>query len=118
MITKEIAQQFAANWIAAWNSHDMEEILRHYSEDLEITTPMIRLATGVDSDSLKGRQAVAGYWANALKRLPDLHFELVDVTVCINSVALYYRSVMNKMCVEVMFFNEEGKVNRMLAHYS
>lgn len=112
------AQKFAEAWISSWNSHDMEDILKHYSEDIEITTPMIKLAGGIESGSLKGKEAVADYWNRALAKIPDLHFELVDVTEGVDSVALYYRSVMNKMAVEVMFFNEEGKVNRMIAHYT
>jgi ketosteroid isomerase-like protein len=39
-------QEFAQVWIHAWNSHDLEDILSHYSEDIEITTPMIAMATG------------------------------------------------------------------------
>ncbi len=58
------------------------------------------------------------YWQKALQKIPDLHFELIDVMEGINSVALYYKSVMNKKAVEVMFFNDEGKVNRMYALYT
>jgi len=61
---------------------------------------------------------VGEYWRKALEKLPDLHFELLDITEGVNSVALYYKSVMNKRSIEVMFFNEEGKVNRMFAHYT
>ena len=118
MISKETAERFAKAWIASWNSHDMENILEHYSDDIEITTPMIKLAGGIDSGSLKGKQAITDYWNKALNKVPDLHFELVDVTVCVNSVALYYKSIMNKMAIEVMFFNAQGKVNRMFAHYT
>ena len=96
----------------------MDDILSHYSEDIEITTPMIRLAAGIESGSLKGKTAVADYWNKALGRIPDLHFELVEVTEGINSVALYYKSIMNKMAIEVMFFNEEGKVCKMFAYYT
>ncbi len=109
---------FAAAWIASWNSHDLNDILSHYSDDIEVTTPMIRLATGADSDTLKGKAAVADYWRKALDKIPDLHFELLEVTAGVNSVALYYKSVMNKMSIEVMFFDENGKVNRMFAHYT
>ncbi len=118
MISKETAEHFANTWIASWNSHNMEHILEHYSDDIEITTPMIKLAGGIDSGSLKGKQAVADYWTRALHKVPDLHFELVDVTVCIHSVALYYKSIMNKMAIEVMFFDAQGKINRMFAHYT
>ena len=112
------AQKFAESWIQSWNSHDLEDILSHYSEDIEITTPMIKMALGVDSGSLKGKESVADYWRKALAKLPDLHFELYDVTLGVNSVALYYKSVMNKKSIEVMFFDEHGKVNKMFAHYT
>ncbi|GJN62558.1 nuclear transport factor 2 family protein [Elizabethkingia anophelis] len=112
------AQQFAKIWIEAWNSHDMNAILSHYSEDIEITTPMIKMALGEGDGSLKGKEAVADYWRRALDKMPDLHFELYDVTEGVGSVALYYKSVMDKKAVEVMFFNEEGKVNKMFAHYT
>ncbi len=112
------AQTFAEAWITSWNSHNLADILDHYSDDIEVTTPMIRLATGIESGSLKGKAAVGEYWRKALEKLPDLHFELLDITEGVNSVALYYKSVMNKRSIEVMFFNEEGKVNRMFAHYT
>lgn len=110
--------KFAEQWIKSWNSHDLNEILSHYSDDIEITTPMIKLATGEDSGTLKGKDKVAEYWNAALKKLPDLHFELIDITIGVNSIALYYKSVMNKKAVEVMYFNDEGKVNKMIAHYT
>ncbi|EFK58293.1 nuclear transport factor 2 family protein [Sphingobacterium spiritivorum] len=111
-------RKFAEEWIHSWNTHNLEDILSHYSDDIEITTPMIKLALGVDNGSLKGKDLVADYWQKALNKLPDLHFELYDVTVGVNSVALYYKSVMNKKAIEVMFFDEYGKVNKMFAHYT
>lgn len=112
------AHKFAKEWIEAWNSHDLDRILAHYSEDVEITTPMIKMALGNDSGSLKGKEAVGIYWRQALIKLPDLHFELIDVTISVDSIALYYKSVMNKNTIEVMFFNEDGKVNKIIAHYT
>jgi hypothetical protein len=112
------AKEFATAWITSWNSHNLEDILSHYSEDIEITTPMIKLATGIDTGSLKGKEQVADYWRKALQRIPDLYFELLEVTEGVNSVALYYKSVMNKKAIEVMFFNEQDKVNRMYAMYT
>jgi len=112
------AQKFAEEWITVWNSHNLDNILNHYTDDIEITTPMIKLATGIESGSLHGKQAVREYWQKALDKIPDLHFELVGVTQGVDSVALYYKSVMNKMAVEVMFLNDAGKVYKMIAHYT
>ncbi|PWN70503.1 nuclear transport factor 2 family protein [Chryseobacterium phosphatilyticum] len=110
-------QKFAQTWVNAWNSHDLEDILSHYSEDIEITTPMIVMATGGKESSLKGKGAVCEYWKKALEKFPDLHFDLIHVTAGVDSVALFYKSIMNKHAVEVMFFNEEGQINKMYAHY-
>lgn len=112
------AQTFAKKWVESWNTRDLDEILTHYSDDIVVTTPMIRIATGGEVDSLHGKEAVTAYWKLALERIPDLHFELVEVTTGVDSVALYYKSVMNKMAIEVMFFNSENKVNRMYAFYN
>ncbi|WP_264564159.1 nuclear transport factor 2 family protein [Flavobacterium sp. N3904] len=112
------AQKFAEQWIESWNSHDLENIMQHYSEDIEITTPMIKLAGGIESGSLVGKKSVKDYWNKALTKFPDLHFELLEVTSSVNSVALYYKSIMNKMAIEVMFFNDKGLVNKMIAHYT
>lgn len=112
------AKNFAEEWIKSWNSHDLEDIMKHYADDLEITTPMIKLAGGIESGSLQGKDNVRKYWSKALSKFPDLKFELIDVTSGVNSVALYYQSIMDKKTVEVMSFNENGLVNKMVAHYT
>jgi ketosteroid isomerase-like protein len=110
-------KEFAKAWIASWNTHNLEDILDHYSEDVEITTPMLRLAADIDSDTLKGKESVREYWSKALNKIPDLHFEFIDYAEGVDSIALYYKSVMNKLAIEVMFFNKEGKVYKVVAHY-
>jgi len=110
--------KFAEEWIKSWNTRNLDDILTHYTDDVEITTPMIKIALGIDHGTLKGKENVADYWHKALQKLPDLHFELLDVTAGVNSVALYYKSVLNKKSIEVMFFDEQGKVNKIIAHYT
>jgi ketosteroid isomerase-like protein len=112
------AKKFAKEWIDSWNSHDLDDIMKHYADDIQITTPMLKLAAGLESGSIQGKEEVRAYWEKALNKISDLHFELIEVTSGINSVALYYKSVMNKMAVEVMFFDENGLVNKMIAHYT
>ena len=79
---------------------------------------MIKLATGIDSGTLKGKEAVKKGWQTALEKIPDLRFELAEVTEGVNSIALYYRSVKGYMAIETMFFDENEKVNRMYAYYT
>ena len=109
---------FSTEWIEAWNSHDLDRILSHYTDDVEVTTPMIKIAMGVDNGTVHGKKAARQYWAASLQKVPDLHFVLVESTQSVDSVALYYKSVMDKMAIETMWFNNEGKVNKVIAHYN
>jgi hypothetical protein len=79
---------------------------------------MIKAVLGIDNGTLKGKEQVADYWQKALQKITDLHFELYEVTSGVNSIALFYKSVMNKKAIEVMFFDEQGKVNKMVALYA
>lgn len=117
-IMKTDATKFANHWIESWNSHDLDRILTHYSDNFEITTPMIKVALGIETGTLKGKEEIRNYWDAALKKVPDLYFELKEVTESVGSIAIYYKSVLEKMAIEVMFFDEEGKVNRVIAHYT
>ena len=112
------SKKFAEEWIQAWNSHDLNKILSHYSDDFEITTPMIKMALGIDTGTLKGKSRIKDYWEAALEKVPDLEFELKEVTESVESIAIYYKSILGKMAIEVMFFDEYDKVNKVIAHYT
>ncbi len=110
--------EFARKWIADWNSHDLNQILSHYTDDFEITTPMIKMALGDNTGTLKGKVAVREYWTKALEKFPGLHFELFDVAQGVNSLVLYYQSILGKKAMEVMFFDPENKIYKVIAHYT
>jgi len=117
MISEAQAAQFARDWIEAWNTRDLARILSHYTEDFEMTSPLITMFLGDPTGTMKGKANVRPYWEQALAMLSELRFELLDVLVGVGSIALYYRSVFGKKAVEVFFFNDEGKVTRAIAHY-
>jgi hypothetical protein len=118
MITKEQALDFAHEWVAAWNAHDLERVLSHYTEDFEMSSPFIVSFTGEPSGTLKGRAQVGAYWRAALERIPNLRFELLEVFTCVNSITIYYKAVLGKLATEIFFINQEGKVYKALAHYN
>jgi hypothetical protein len=43
---KGFAERFAKEWVAAWNSHDLELILAHYEDDFEMSSPIITALVG------------------------------------------------------------------------
>jgi ketosteroid isomerase-like protein len=118
MITLEFAKTFADEWIAAWNSHDLDKIMSHYVEDFEMTSPFIVKMTNELSGAIKGRENVRRYWAQALEKIPDLSFELIEVLASINTIVIYYKAVFGKQAAEVLFFDEYGKVKKGIAHYN
>jgi len=111
MIDPNWAQAFAEEWIAAWNSHDLVRILSHYSDDFEMRSPLIVERMGVPSGTLKGKEAIRPYWQIGLAAKPPLHFELQDVLVGVDTIAIYYRStIQNRMVAEVLRFDSQLRV--------
>ncbi len=115
-ITPEFARHFAEEWIAAWNSHDLERIFSHYTDDFEMSSPYIQERGYEPSGTLRGKNAIRPYWSAALALSPDLHFELQHVHTGANSIALSYLRTGGSLAVEVLFFNAEGKAVRGVAH--
>ena len=72
----EFARKFADEWIAAWNAHDLEKVLSHYSDDFVLATPLIKKIAGEPSGVLTGKTAIRSYWRQALELIPDLRLKL------------------------------------------
>ena len=118
MIDTQFAKTFAQDWIEAWNSHDLERILFHYTDDFEMTSPLIVQRMREQSGRLKGKAAVRPYWAQGLAAYPPLRFELLQVLAGVDSIVLYYRNARGQYCAETLTFNLDGKVVRGCAHYA
>lgn len=117
MITADFARHFAAEWIDAWNSHDLSRVLSHYADDFEMNSPYIVQIAGEPSGRLTGKEAVGAYWGKALARLPDLNFELISTLAGVDSITLYYRGPGGRLAAEVLHFGPYGKVVEAFAHY-
>jgi ketosteroid isomerase-like protein len=117
IMDKAFAENFAKEWIAAWNSHDLDRILEHYEDNFEMSSPIIRTLAGEPSGTLRGKAAVRSYWAKALEKAPDLHFELLTVLAGVNSVTVYYKGHRG-LSAEVFHFGPGGKVRAAFAHYA
>lgn len=118
VIAPRWALTFAQEWIEAWNSHDLERILSHYSEDFEMASPLIVERMGEPSGVLRGKAAVRTYWAKGLAAQPPLRFELLDVLAGIRSITIYYRSVGRRVVAEVLEFDARREVIRGAAHWT
>jgi ketosteroid isomerase-like protein len=110
MLERSWALQFAQEWIASWNAHDLDRILSHYTEDFEMSSPLIVERLGREDGVLKGKTAVAEYWKPSMSLEPPLRFELEDVLVGVNHLTIYYHNVGRKVVAETLTFDNALKV--------
>jgi len=118
MLTQEKAQQLAREWIDSWNQHDLERILSHYSEEIELTSPLVVKRLNNPSGTVRGKKALRAYFETGLRTYPDLRFEFLSLFVGVDSLVLHYKSVHQREGAEFMAINEEGLVEKVFAHYS
>ena len=112
----QAANEFANHWIESWNSHDLERILSHYTDDFEMSSPVIISSMNEPSGKLKGKESIRAYWSKALATYPNLRFEKLHVLVGVGSVTIIYNGVRG-LSAEVFHFNEQAKVRAAYAHY-
>ncbi|MCX6647937.1 MAG: nuclear transport factor 2 family protein [Candidatus Bathyarchaeota archaeon] len=111
--------EFAKDWIDAWNAHDLNLILSHYSDDFEMASPRIAQVMNEPTGKLKGKNNVRKYWEKSLTQSPDLRFELLEVLIGADSLVIYYHNVTrDKKAAEVFIFNQDGQVAKSMAHYN
>jgi hypothetical protein len=113
----ESMTDFAQAWLEAWNAHDLEAILSHYDEEVVFYSPVIRRINNDPDGCIRGKEGLRAYFGKALTAYPVLHFELYHVLEGVNSVVLYYKSVNDSLCAEMMVLNEKGLVIMVRAHY-
>jgi len=116
-MTADEAESFAREWTAAWNSHDLDRIMSHYSEDVELTSPLVSRILGEGQHTVRGKAALRAYFKKGLDAFPDLTFVLWGAYPGVNSVVVHYQSVRGMKSAEVMVFDAQGKVCRVRAHY-
>jgi len=117
-VTKDEAWDLANHWVAAWNAHDLDAIMTHYEDAIELTSPVAAALLSVPDGKVVGKTALRAYFERGLKAYPELHFQLEDVLWGINSVVLYYINQKGTRSGEFMELSPAGKVARVVAHYN
>jgi len=111
------AMAFARQWVAAWNSHDLDAIVSHYAADAVLTSPVAAKILDDPSGTVKGEAALRDYFRRGLEMYPELHFELLDVMAGLSSVVVCYTNQKGTKTAEFMEFDKNGKVVRVVANY-
>ena len=117
MLTAEKARQFAKEWIEAWNSHDPDRIVEHYSSDIVFSSPFIKRMGTDASGCLRGRDSLAAYFTAALSKFPTLRFELRSVFHGVDALTILYKSVNGLIAAETMVLGDDSRITRVWAQY-
>ena len=117
-MTKDEAWDLANHWAAAWNSHDLEQIMSHYADEVELISPAAAQLLGAPDGKVAGKANLRAYFKRGLDAYPELHFHLENVLWGLNSVVLYYTNQKGSRTAEFMELAASGKVARVVANYS
>ena len=117
-MTTDQAWAFANHWISAWNSRDLEAVLAHYDDDVELASPVAARLFPLSHGKILGIANLRAYFRRGLDSFPDLHFELHDVLAGLHSIVLYYANQSSTRTAEFMELSPRGKVVRVVANYS
>ncbi len=117
MISAETAQRIAEEWIDAWNRHDLDAVIDHYSDDIVSVSPLAVERLGVADGAVRGKEQLRDYFSRGLAPGSQLHFELQRVLLGVNGMAIYYTRENGRHCVDVMTLDETGKVRTATVLY-
>jgi len=99
------AAAFALAWTRAWNDHDVEAVLDHFHDDVVFSSPVAARVIPESGGVVRGKAALRDYWLTALRVLPDLHFEVVDVYRGESLLVINYRNERGGLVNEVLMFD-------------
>jgi ketosteroid isomerase-like protein len=116
-MTPTDADRIAADWLDAWNAHDLDRIMAHYAEGIEFTSPFVVRLLGDADGTLRGKEALRAYFGRALAAFPDLRFVPNRVYPGVDSLVAAYVSVNDLLAAEVMELDAHGRIRRVRAHY-
>jgi len=117
-VTKDGALKLANHWVAAWNAHDLDLIVSHYDDAIELTSPVAAQLLGKPDGKVAGKANLKAYFQHGLETYPDLSFRLDSVFWGISSVTLVYANQKGTRTAEFMEISAAGKVCRVVANYT
>lgn len=105
----ETARAFADAWAAAWNAHDLDAILAHFTEDAEFASPVAARILPDSDGVVRGKEALRAYWAEGLRLIPDLRFEVLGCYLGVGVLVINYRNQDGRLVNEVLTLGADGR---------
>ncbi len=104
------ADRFASEWAEHWNSHDLDGLMSHFSDDVLWTSPVAAQIVEGSDGVLRGKAVLRAYYAEGLRLTPELHFEVLGVYQGVTTMVINYRNQRGALVNEVLNFDDAGLV--------
>jgi limonene-1,2-epoxide hydrolase len=113
-MTPQQITAIAQKWFEAFNEHDLEKLLKLYDEQARHYSPKLKIRQPETNGLVQGKSQLRAWWADAFKRLPNLHYEVTTLTADKDKVFMeYVRQVPGEedmLVAEILEINEEGLI--------
>ncbi|MEP7169011.1 MAG: nuclear transport factor 2 family protein [Bacteroidota bacterium] len=73
-------KKIALDWFDAFNKHEIELLLALYDDHAEHYSPKLKVHHPSTNGLINGKSELREWWTGAFKRLPQLHYELIQLT--------------------------------------
>src|SRR6266851_4782199 len=71
MLTQEEVDAFAEHWLAAWNAHDLDQIMAHYEDHVELCSPVVVQLLNNPAGRVVGEENLRLYFRKGLASFPE-----------------------------------------------
>jgi ketosteroid isomerase-like protein len=116
-ISDSWAEEFAINWLTAWNSKDIERISEYYSDEIFFASPTVLKMTGYQDGILLKKSEFKKMCSEIFQVIPELSYSLVAVAVGIDSLTLHYKSSQFDLVADVVKFDSAWKIIKSHTYY-
>lgn len=100
--------KLARDWVDAWNRRDLEALLAFYADDIELRSPFAKVYA--KDGFIYNKSELRAYWGEAMRRMPNLHLELVAVYPGHQAMTLHYVDEAGRNVMETMWFGNDDKI--------
>lgn len=87
---QSLLKRIAIDWFEAFNSHNIEKLLALYDDNAEHYSPKLKTLHPETKGCINGKAALRAWWTEAFQRLPQLHYEILQLTADKQQVFMEY----------------------------
>ena len=81
MIDRAQGLAVAQEWLDAWNAHDPDRVVAHFTDDVIVRSPVAGQLRPESHGELRGKNQVLSYYRDGLAASPGLRFSLIEVCI-------------------------------------